>query len=384
MILFLHLTTLSLYILIIEPGFFQRGKSYTKYLHSENSIFRIRLIIPGPREKIKLLGLNELYKTKIAASTLQLLQAEAIMTFRRIMPAYLMVQSVLLAGLLFSLFTLVGKYQNRPPCKNKQLTYIKASVKHGDFKKCDQSGFCKRNRQYADQANSLGSDWISPYRIDVPSLKIEDGFLTGIVLKKVDGSEDVKLPLTVSFLKSGVARVELDEEKRKKGEIELRHGSKARKERYNEAAKWAIVGGLDLGSTQVATSEATHTVIKYGPGKEYEAFIYHHPFRVEFVRDGKIQVKFNGKGLMNVEHWRPKIEPPPVEEGKEGEKPASEPTVDESTWWDETFGGNTDSKPRGPESIALDITFPGYEHVFGIPEHAGPLSLRETRYDHWK
>ncbi|MBE7182765.1 MAG: glycoside hydrolase family 31 protein, partial [Terriglobus roseus] len=47
--------------------------------------------------------------------------------------------------------------------------------------------------------------------------------------------------------------------------------------------------------------------------------------------------------------------------------------------WDESFGGNTDTKPRGPESIGLDITFPGYEHVYGIPEHAGPLSLKETR-----
>ena len=53
--------------------------------------------------------------------------------------------------------------------------------------------------------------------------------------------------------------------------------------------------------------------------------------------------------------------------------------MDESTWWEESFGGNTDSKPKGPESIGLDITFPGYEHVFGIPMHAAPLSLKETR-----
>jgi alpha 1,3-glucosidase len=34
---------------------------------------------------------------------------------------------------------------------------------------------------------------------------------------------------------------------------------------------------------------------------------------------------------------------------------------------------------KGPESLALDITFPGYSHVFGIPEHASPLSLKTTR-----
>jgi alpha 1,3-glucosidase len=33
----------------------------------------------------------------------------------------------------------------------------------------------------------------------------------------------------------------------------------------------------------------------------------------------------------------------------------------------------------GPESVGLDITFPGFEHVYGIPEHATSLSLKETR-----
>lgn len=78
---------------------------------------------------------------------------------------------------------------------------------------------------------------------------------------------------------------------------------------------------------------------------------------------------------MNVEHWRPKVE----KEVKEGEQGIHDNTEDESTWWDEQFGGNTDSKPKGPESIGLDITFPGYEHVFGIPGHASSLSLKETR-----
>src|SRR5579862_3325267 len=32
----------------------------------------------------------------------------------------------------------------------------------------------------------------------------------------------------------------------------------------------------------------------------------------------------------------------------------------------------------GPESIGLDVTFVGYEHVYGIPEHAAPFSLKST------
>nr|GFD59867.1 probable glucan 1,3-alpha-glucosidase [Tanacetum cinerariifolium] len=60
----------------------------------------------------------------------------------------------------------------------------------------------------------------------------------------------------------------------------------------------------------------------------------------------------------------------------EGQAAAGE---DEGTWWDESFGGNTDTKPRGPEAVALDISFPGYEHVYGLAEHTSPLNLKETR-----
>ncbi|KAL9093699.1 MAG: hypothetical protein Q9159_000228 [Coniocarpon cinnabarinum] len=258
------------------------------------------------------------------------------------------------------------------------------SVKHGDFKTCDQSGFCKRNRAYAKEAAEKGRDWFSPYALDESTLKFNDGFLTSTVLKTINDTsrETVRFPLTVAFLESGVARLTLDEEKRQKGDIQLRHDSKVRKERSDEVQKWVIAGGLQKSSSAAISKDAPAgtTRVLYGPAGKHEALIQHKPFRAEFKRDGETQIVFNDGGLMNMEHWRPKIERPPPEK-KEGEenKEAEQPQgPDESTWWDESFHGNTDSKPRGPESVAMDITFPGYEHVYGIPEHSGPLSLKET------
>jgi alpha 1,3-glucosidase len=259
-------------------------------------------------------------------------------------------------------------------------------VKHENFKKCDQSGFCKRNRQFADDAAS--SSWTSPYALDPASIAFKDGQLSGTVLKTLkDGQEKVKLPLVVTFLESGVARVTLDEEKRQKGDIVLRGESKARKERYNEAGNWALVGGLasSKGAALSEKAEQGYTKVIYGDGGKHQAIIRHAPFEIDFQRDGETHVKFNQQGLLNIEHWRQKVEKPKEEkkegeEEKEEEKKVEEPAgEDESTWWDETFGGNTDSKPRGPEAVALDISFPGYEHVFGIPEHATRLSLKTTR-----
>jgi alpha 1,3-glucosidase len=176
--------------------------------------------------------------------------------------------------------------------------------------------------------------------------------------------------------------VTIDEEKRQKGDIELRHNSIARKERYNEVQDWAIVGGLGLSKTASESREAAKTTVTYGPDGKFAAVITFAPFAIDFERDDATQIKFNDRGLLNLEHWRPKIDKPEPEK-KEGEEETPAPEVpageDESTWWDESFGGQTDSKPKGPESVSLDITFPGYEHVFGIPEHAGPLSLKETR-----
>lgn len=235
------------------------------------------------------------------------------------------------------------------------------------FKTCDQSGFCKRNRAYADSASPSSS----PYVLDAADIVFNNGKLQANVVKTTSAGESVVLPLTISFLESGLARFTLDEEKRKKGDIELRHDSPARKERYNEVDDWAIVGGLDASKTaKIKEAEAGYTRVTYGSKGQFEAIIQHSPLAVEFQRDGETHVKFNERGFLNFEHWRAKVDHPEGVESKE----------DESTWWDERFGGNTDSKPKGPESVALDISFPGYSHVFGVPEHAGPLSLKETRY----
>ncbi|KAK6581909.1 hypothetical protein PZA11_005606 [Diplocarpon coronariae] len=254
------------------------------------------------------------------------------------------------------------------------------SVKHENFKTCDQSGFCKRNRRYADTASELGKKWESPYKIAPESLRWSEGQLQGTILKTINvNGETVRLPITISFLESGSARVTIDEEKRQNGEIELRHNSKARKERYNEAESWALVGGLALSKTASEERSAERTAVKYGPEGKFEAIVTFAPFGIDFKRDDATQIKINDRGLLNVEHWRPKIEKSEPEKKEGEEAPAIPEGEDESTWWDESFGGNTDTKPRGPESVALDITFPGYSHVMGIPEHAGQLSLKQTR-----
>tara|TARA_B100000795_G_C22755500_1_gene421307 strand:+ start:374 stop:1438 length:1065 start_codon:yes stop_codon:yes gene_type:complete len=46
--------------------------------------------------------------------------------------------------------------------------------------------------------------------------------------------------------------------------------------------------------------------------------------------------------------------------------------------WEESFGGHTDTKPHGPQSVGIDITFNNIKSVYGIPEHATKFSLKST------
>lgn len=253
-------------------------------------------------------------------------------------------------------------------------------VKHHDFKRCDQSGFCKRNRALADDMTLKASPASSPYQLEPSSLKLKNGQLDGYILKSISTTEKVKLPLKICFLDRGKTRITIDEEKRQKGDIELRHGSVARKERYNEAGQWALTGaGLQpQKSAKIIQTSKDVTEVTWGDDGQYKMIVTHAPFGVELWFGGNKQVALNNRGFMNVEHWRLKIEKPKAEDG-DTETNATESEEDGSTWWDETFGGNTDTKPKGPESVAMDINFHGFGHVYGLAEHTGPLSLKETR-----
>ncbi|KAL1398870.1 hypothetical protein pipiens_000201, partial [Culex pipiens pipiens] len=68
----------------------------------------------------------------------------------------------------------------------------------------------------------------------------------------------------------------------------------------------------------------------------------------------------NANGQLQFEHLRLKPENPPAGE------------------WEEEFNGFVDSKPRGPESMGLDFTFPQADVLYGIPEHADDFILKDT------
>lgn len=86
------------------------------------------------------------------------------------------------------------------------------------------------------------------------------------------------------------------------------------------------------------------------------------PFQIDFFHNSAPAVTVNGKHLMRFEQLRT--------------KPTIPDPNDDS--WEETFNEFVDTKPNGPEAVALDFTFFDSNVLFGIPEHADSFALKTT------
>ena len=78
------------------------------------------------------------------------------------------------------------------------------------------------------------------------------------------------------------------------------------------------------------------------------------------------------------------VPPTSEEQAPEGEDQGNAPPLEQEEdidgLWEETFKSHTDSKPHGPSSVGMDISFVNSNHVYGIPEHADSFSLKETTW----
>lgn len=87
--------------------------------------------------------------------------------------------------------------------------------------------------------------------------------------------------------------------------------------------------------------------------------------------------------LLNILNWFSESDGAPAEgeenPNKVDERAQDEEETDLDGLWEETFKGHTDTKPRGPSSIGVDINFIGSKQVYGIPEHADSFKLKDTR-----
>ncbi|KAF9012644.1 alpha-glucosidase [Cyathus striatus] len=229
------------------------------------------------------------------------------------------------------------------------------AFKAHDFKTCSQSGFCRRGRALAAPLFHLFEP--STFSADVTSSLYPD----------------IKFGLELRVHDDGVVRVRMDEV----GGL---------RKRYDETASWALIEEPSVSHDIKWTAGKKDIRATYGEKKDVEVVVSFEPLRVSLLKSGKEQVVLNGQGLLHMEHFRNKT----IEETKTERHNLLKVVIkkenprawfegeEEDAYWDESFSSWTDTKPKGPESLSLDITFPNHGTIFGIPQHATRLALPTT------
>uniref|UniRef100_A0A671KPU6 Neutral alpha-glucosidase AB-like n=1 Tax=Sinocyclocheilus anshuiensis TaxID=1608454 RepID=A0A671KPU6_9TELE len=215
------------------------------------------------------------------------------------------------------------------------------AVDRSNFKTCEQSAFCKRQKELKPGQ--------SPYRALLDTLELSDSRIT---LQLINDNNKVRLLLELYRLQGNMTRVKINELKPLKPRYEVPD---------------VLISDPFTETLSVVSQDENSLVLSLG-GKDQRLIVSAQPFRLDIVEGPQVLVSLNSRGLLAFEHLRAR---------KDTSKPIKE-EEDKPGMWEETFKSHTDSKPNGPSSISLDFSLPGVEHVYGIPEHADTLKLKNT------
>mmetsp|Transcript_37728 Transcript_37728/g.84060 ORF Transcript_37728/g.84060 Transcript_37728/m.84060 type:complete len:895 (-) Transcript_37728:499-3183(-) len=207
------------------------------------------------------------------------------------------------------------------------------AFKEHEFKKCKDTGFCRRNRGKTGPTFNVLPD----------TVQLTDLGMHTFGATLVNQAANKQLQLTIKAYTDGAVRIKVDEDESvgryKISDILL-------PEVEQRLASWKII------------SKSAHDIwLQFGKA---QLNVKYTPFSASLTVDGKPAIQLNSRNLFNFEHRREK-------DGAECDG-----------CWEETFLQHQDSKPKGPEAISLDIFFPGADHVYGIPERATNFSLPAT------
>uniref|UniRef100_A0A672PM28 Neutral alpha-glucosidase AB-like n=1 Tax=Sinocyclocheilus grahami TaxID=75366 RepID=A0A672PM28_SINGR len=135
-----------------------------------------------------------------------------------------------------------------------------------------------------------------------------------------------------------------------------------------------------LKTTYSIRTDFTNSLVLSLGGKDQRLIVSAQPFRLDIVEGPQVLMSLNSRGLLAFEHLRARKDTisHKISSTVGSMWDSLKKEEDKPGMWEETFKSHTDSKPNGPSSISLDFSLPGVEHVYGIPEHADTLKLKNT------
>ena len=225
------------------------------------------------------------------------------------------------------------------------------SVKRHEFKTCKDLSFCQRNRFLASSLDYKILYFVPPSSITQTS---------GVIRYQIQSSQESSPFLTgeTVLLTNNLLHVYLDE-----------ISPLFPRFRTNKSDILNLEGLLPVPPT-----ETTSTRISWETG-DYKYYLYLNPYSIQGFYKDTLVLSVNERSLFNFDRYR----------SRETVLPHSGSNIVDTTglpgdkgMWDNEWKGFTDKNPRGPSSVGIDFTFANTNDVYGIPEHADSISLKDT------
>ncbi|KAK9409746.1 neutral alpha-glucosidase C [Crotalus adamanteus] len=124
-------------------------------------------------------------------------------------------------------------------------------------------------------------------------------------------------------------------------------------------------------------------LVLVGAEQDQQIHIMAKPFQIQLISKDEILLSMNSNGLLYLEHLQspPQSRKSTSQEKKSGLADSFKKTEEDLGLWEEKNGNFLDIKANGPSSVGLDVSLHGFEHLYGIPQHAETLLLKNTSDD---
>lgn len=251
------------------------------------------------------------------------------------------------------------------------------SVDRHKFKRCEDANFCYRNRYLAQHhvlTQESGLRYDMDFQIDPGSVSLS-GHEIAFEAKSVFEGEN-PFAGVLSVYEGGVLHFLL-------------------KEKQSIFTRYRVPYGEVINPEQLRPVKDLQQASKSEDKLEYvsgttRVLLSFVPFKLQTYYRDQLVITVNDRSLFNFERYRLQEDHLPSA-SSEDETPNVVPILDGSQvrddvgstkyqegQWRESFGGQVDAKKKGPSSVAVDVTFAAATQVYGIPEHADSLALRDT------
>ncbi|XP_048188841.1 neutral alpha-glucosidase C isoform X1 [Perognathus longimembris pacificus] len=130
----------------------------------------------------------------------------------------------------------------------------------------------------------------------------------------------------------------------------------------------------------ISCSGDTGSLILAGGERDLKCHIIANPFKIELISEEEVVISINSLSQLYFEHLQiPHKHRATTEKEERVSAGASQESQEDLGLWEEKFGNFVDIKANGPTSIGLDFSLHGFEHLYGIPQHAESHRLKNTK-----